>query len=374
MKKINLYRNLEDFISKCDIQSEYFLLVAENCKFDFNKLQEQSFKFSGAIVTQVIYDNENFDDALVACEIESRNIDLIKDLSSPSLQANNYKDANSLVVILDGLSSNITTFLDSLFNVLPINCEILGGGAGKLTLKQEPIIFTNEGIFENAALTISSPQKLYVGVENGWEYLEGPFMVTSSEKNVLKSLNFMDAFEVYKSVVEKDSNLQFNNAFDTYKNVVEKESGQVITEDNFFDISKSYPLGIVKFDKEIIVRDPIAKDENGNMILVGDLEQNSTVNILKGNKQSLINSSANAIINAINSKDEKEDINNVILFDCISRSIFLEDDFKKELAEIRENIPSNNTLFGALTLGEIANNGNEYINFYNKTCVVGVLC
>jgi hypothetical protein len=277
------------------------------------------------------------------------------------------------MVLLDGLSENITTFLDSLFNVLPLNIEILGGGAGKLTLKQEPVIFSNDGIYENAALTISKKSKLFIGVENGWEFLEGPFMVTSSNKNILKSLNFMDAFEVYKSVVEEDSGLKFNNAFETYKNVVEKESGEQLTEDNFFDIAKSYPLGIVKFNKEIIVRDPIAKDEKGNMVLVGDLEQNSTINILKGNKKSLIESSNNAIKKALEANNDKLNIKNVILFDCISRCIFLEDDFKKELGEIKKQV-SNETLFGALTLGEIANNGNEYINFYNKTCVVGVLC
>lgn len=198
-------------------------------------------------------------------------------------------------------------------------------------------------------------------------------MVTSSNKNILKSLNFMDAFEVYKSVVEEDSGLKFNNAFETYKNVVENDSGEQFNEDNFFDIAKSYPLGIVKFNKEIIVRDPIAKDEKGNMVLVGDLEQNSTINILKGNKKSLIESSNNAIKKALESNNNKLEIKNVVLFDCISRCIFLEEDFKEELGGIKKQV-SNETLFGALTLGEIANNGNEYINFYNKTCVVGVLC
>ena len=64
----------------------------------------------------------------------------------------------------------------------------------------------------------------------------------------------------------------------------------------------------------------------------------------------------------------------VILFDCISRAIYLGDDFADELKEIKRNIKPNKNLFGALTLGEIANNGNEYIIFYNKSCVIGLLC
>ncbi len=374
MKNIKLYKNLEEFISfNQNCPKEYYLLVAEDCEFDYKKLKGANINFYGAIVPQVVYNNSNYNDALIACELEDEKINLIKNLEEPNLKESDYKGASSLMVLLDGLSANISTFLDSLFNVLPLNVEILGGGAGKLTLKQEEVIFSNSGIYENAALTIVRKSKLFIGVENGWEFLEGPFMVTSANKNILKSLNFIDAFEVYKSVVEEDSNLKFNNAFETYKNVVEKESGEQITEDNFFDIAKSYPLGIIKFNKEIIVRDPIAKDEKGNMILVGDLEQNSTINILKGNKKSLIASSNNAIKKALKSNNKKIKIQNVVLFDCISRCIFLEDDFKKELNEIKKQV-SDETLFGALTLGEIANNGNEYINFYNKTCVVGILC
>ena len=247
---------------------------------------------------------------------------------------------------------SITYFLETIFKVLPEESQLIGSGAGKMTLKQEPVIFSRRGIFQNAALIVSHKNEIKVGVENGWEYLEGPFLVSSSNKNILKSLNFKNAFDVYKNIVEKDSGLTF-------------------TDDNFFDIAKSYPLGIVKFNKEIVVRDPIALDENNNLILVGDVEQNATINILKGEKSRLIASAKTAIVKVLNKTDK--DFENVLVFDCISRSIFLKDEYKQEILNIKNEIPDKK-LFGALTLGEISNSGNEYINFYNKTCVVGVLC
>ena len=358
MKNIQYYSTLADLINinnkYIDKNKEYLLLIAENTEFSFDILKKSGLKFFGAIVPQIVNDDINLDIGLLVIELDKNSKPLlIKDIKNFNLEKNDLKEMSSITLILDGLSSHITPFLESFFQSLPTNVEIIGGGAGKLTLEQEPVIFSNTGIYQDAALIIAMNSKLSIGIENAWEYLAGPFIVTSAEKNILKSLNFTNSFETYKQIVEKDSGKKFSNA-------------------NFFDLAKSYPLGIVKFDNEIVVRDPIKKDAKGNLVLVGDIEQNSTVNILKGNKKSLITSSGKAIEKALANK-KGEDISNVILFDCISRSIFLDDEFKVELKEIKKHIP-NKKLFGALTLGEIANNGNEYINFYNKTCVVGVLC
>ena len=72
------------------------------------------------------------------------------------------------------------------------------------------------------------------------------------------------------------------------------------------------------------------------MVLVGDIPRHSTINILKGKSNNLIKSSGNAIRKAIEQLDCKQNENNVILFDCISRSIFLGDNFVKELEEIKK--------------------------------------
>ena len=126
----------------------------------------------------------------------------------------------------------------------------------------------------------------------------------------------------------------------------------IFDDDNFFDIVKSYPLGIVKFDNQIIVRDPLYTYENENMFLGGNIPQNSIINILKGEVNSLIKSSGIAVKELVEKLNPEEN-QDVILFNCITRSVFLKDDFVKELDEIKSHMKSNSTLFGALTLGEI---------------------
>lgn len=361
MKNLGYYETLDEFIKHTSGNiNEFFLFVAERTEFSISKLQNSNIKFCGAIFPQVILNEETYESGIVSVELDKETESfLIKDIENFELTKNDFnKDVDSISIVIDGLSSKITPFLESLFISLSLDTEMIGGGAGKLTLKQEPVIFTNEGIFQDAAIILALTSNLYVGVENGWEYLEGPFIATSTNKNIVHSLNFEKSFDIYKKIVERDSGIKF-------------------TDDNFFELAKSYPLGIIKFDKEIVVRDPIAKDEDGNIILVGDLEQNSTVNILKGNKENLISSSGTAALKAVEKKasacHSSCALEGVVLFDCISRSIFLEDRFKDELKEVKKHVPVQD-VFGALTLGEIANNGNEYINFYNKTCVLGILC
>jgi hypothetical protein len=55
--------------------------------------------------------------------------------------------------------------------------------------------------------------------------------------------------------------------------------------------------------------------------------------------------------------------------DCISRALFLEDRLGEELAAAA----GGGDLFGAMTLGEIANSSRAYLEFYNKTAVVALL-
>lgn len=357
MKEGLYYSSLDEFLeNNKNSETKKILLVAEYTNFDFEKLKDYKGELVGAIVPFIVFNEDFFNKGIISCDLhENNNLLLVKDLDSFSISDTFFLNTQSLVVMVDGLSSKISCFLDKLFENIPENTQIIGGGAGKMTFEKEPVIFTKDEIHKDAAFIVSLKSKLNIGIENGWEYLEGPFLVTNSQNNVLKTLNFKSAFEVYKQIVEKDSNFRFE-------------------DDRFFDIAKSHPIGIIKYDKNIIVRDPIYLDSENNLVLVGDIPKNSTINILKGEPDKLISSSGKATKKALSYLETPTQPHSVILFDCISRAIYLGDDFDKELKEIKKNITPNKNLFGALTLGEIANNGNEYIVFYNKSCVIGLLC
>ena len=86
------------------------------------------------------------------------------------------------------------------------------------------------------------------------------------------------------------------------------------------------------------------------------------MSVLYGNKDSLLKGAHSARKRAENDKEIKD----LLLIDCISRVLYMGSDFSEELLEIDPNKIG----FGALTLGEIANNGDSFLEVYNKTAVV----
>ncbi|NJO69630.1 MAG: hypothetical protein HC830_10400 [Bacteroidetes bacterium] len=123
----------------------------------------------------------------------------------------------------------------------------------------------------------------------------------------------------------------------------------------------------IKIRYRKIIRDPVAITEDNEIICVGEIQKGTFIDIMHGSNESLVEAAREAF-NISKSEFGDRPRNFTLFIDCISRVLFLEDNFYKELEAVYEpDIP----LLGALTIGEIANNGKDFIEFYNKTSVVG---
>ncbi len=76
---------------------------------------------------------------------------------------------------------------------------------------------------------------------------------------------------------------------------------------------------------------------------------------------------------SIASSHAHDGTSSAFLIDCLSRYLFLEERFVEELRAVQNAYTPSTTLWGVLSLGEIANANEEGIELYNKTCVVGTL-
>ncbi|MEA1981240.1 MAG: FIST C-terminal domain-containing protein [candidate division Zixibacteria bacterium] len=313
----------------------------------------------GGVFPGIIFNDHRYETGFIvmACDW-SPSLSLIENLSSSETDfdgeliklAKKYSDTNTMFIFIDGFAERVGAFIESIFSIFGLENNYIGGGAGSLSLKQKPCIITNEGLKQDCAIICGTTIKSGIGVKHGWETIAGPYKVTSADKTIINELDNKPAFEVYKEAVDK-------------------YTGQSIGQDNFFDIAKGCPFGIEKIDAEKVVRDPLFLGENSSLICVGEVETGSFVNILSGNKESLIQAAGQAVTMAMQSM-EGDPEHFIFFIDCISRVLFLENDFEQEIATVyskSKNLP----VFGALTIGEIANNGKDYLEFYNKTSVIG---
>lgn len=320
-------------------------------------LQESKATLIGAIFPSIIFKNKKYDTGTIFIALtQGLNVKIVSEISQRDFESvdaefeRNLEDfdesVKSVFAFVDGLTSNIGYSINALFDNYGLEINYIGGGSGSLSFEQKPSLFTNRGLISDAFVYAYSSYSSAIGVEHGWRSIQGPFEVTDSDKTVIKSLDYKPAFEVYKEVVDRFSSTP-------------------IAEDNFFDVAKSFPFGINTLTDEKIVRDPIVLSGT-DMVCVGNVPVGSYVDILEGNAQNLISAAKNA---ALKSKEKVDfDTEFVLFIDCISRVLFLEEEFEKELdAVYEEGMP----LVGALTFGEIANSGRDYLEFYNKTAVVG---
>jgi hypothetical protein len=314
----------------------------------------------GGIFPEILYEGKNYSRGtlLVGLPVAPELL-VIPGLSDPSADYDDIIErefdrlsvGRTMFVWVDGLSSRISALIDALFNVFGLEQNYIGGGAGSLSFEQKPCLFTNQGLIADSALLALVDIESGIGVSHGWLPLSGPYRVTESESNVIKSLNWEPAFKIYQGVVEQ-------------------ASGKLFNDGNFFELAKAHPFGINRLGEEQIVRDPILVDDQGGLICVGEVPVESYVDILFGSTDSLIYAAGNALHLAEEAYVGNPEQTVTLFIDCISRVLFLEEDFRLELAAVARE---NRTMIGALTLGEIANSGKDYLEFYNKTSVVGIL-
>lgn len=336
--------------------------VGEHTEIDLEnfvtKLQQSGLRFMGGLFPKVIHGNTVLEKGIVINTLHNLETAFLvenistKDYKVPKIT---FKEGESysLFTYIDGLTSHISNYLSELYENYGMETNYFGGGAGSLSLEQKPCVFCNEGLFQDAAVVAVMNIASKIGVRHGWNKVAGPFIVTKSEGNIIKEINWKNPYEVYKQIVEE-------------------HSGQTFTTNNFFDIAKGYPFGILKEDAECIVRDPLMTNDKGELICVGELEDNMLVDILNGNKESLITAAKKATEESVRQASSPR---KAIIIDCISRILFLEDSFDQELNAITQTIHNRFpkiSIGGALTLGEISSYGEGFLEFYNKTTVVGL--
>jgi hypothetical protein len=323
-----------------------------------NILLTNSKPIIGGIFPYVIYDKSLLTSGVVligfSCTFKmavipalSKNIQIDAELQKQLPWQNSERE--TLFAFVHGMNSGVQRLIDGLFNQYGLEINYIGGGCGSQQKFGQPCVITPQGILQDAALLLMADVHSGVGVAHGWQSISRAFKVTEVEANEIISIDWRPALEVYRSVVEDHSGVSFS-------------------EMPFAEMARAYPFGIAKLADELVIRDPIAL--NGQRIVcVGDVRRGSYVHVMHGKPDYVSAAAGRARQLALhNLKGRTPHL--MLFMDCISRVLFLGELFAREITHVSMNdVP----LVGALTLGEIANSGYDYLELYNKTSVVGLL-
>lgn len=346
-EKINEFLRANNCESALLLVSELFALKNKDLT---STLQHISSPVIGGVFPKLIYENQVKEDAVVVVGVFSKmkhkliQFDESKENCFDEIKreyAVSYSKTKSVFVFVDAFAQNKTRFIDCLYNFFGSEIRYFGGGTGSLNDVAMPSIINNEGIHSNAAIIASVEFDIYTSIKHGWKPLTEPMKISKTDNNRLLSLNWEPAFELYKKICTQHSNMNFE-------------------EYSFFEIAKSYPFGKTTIDEEFIIRDPYAVEGN-DLLFFDSIVEGEYVCIMHADKNGLLES-ANVAIDSLYQNCDFE-VDNVFVIDCISRVLFMQDGFSDELAILSKK----HDVFGALSIGEIVSDKNNYLEIFNKS-------
>ncbi len=365
-------------ISEMKLKEREVLLVlmGEECVFEYQEiadiLNNNNITFVGGFFPAVIIENKKTKQGLIVVKLPvQREPLLIKNMERISKYKNQLEDMKKIIdrgaknktvfIIGDGHNDFLDDFLDEIFNFFANSVDYIGGAAGGA----EPIcIFNNQDSYRNAACVLLLDLYCQQGIKHGLQDVFNPLIATKIDRNVIKELNWDNPFKVYSEQV---------NAI-----LAQEDKQQKLKKERFQDISRFFPVGIIRENQDKIIRDIWGVNEKGELLCGGKVPENGVLSLMKAEKKNLIEASGKAV-EQISEKLEKKETAvkpKIILFiDCIARAQVLGADYNKAVQMIYEKnrLIGQQRVVGVLSMGEFSSAQKGFIEYYNMTTVVGAL-
>ncbi|MFA5115452.1 MAG: FIST N-terminal domain-containing protein [Candidatus Omnitrophota bacterium] len=214
---------------------------------------------------------------------------------------------------------------------------------GSLSGNRQPhrtYLYFNHNVLMDSALGMLWGGRLNFGMGSchGWKPLGKPRTVTKSQANIVEEIDGEYALKIY-----------------------EEYFGASVSElrKNFRIISMLYPLGIsIDSEKEYLLRNAVAIEENGSLRFQADIKQGSIVKLMLATKESCFEATRRAAEEAKRnlaglSNESAKTLNKriVFVFESLSRQMLLNKDSAQEIKIIKDAFGPDTPLIGLYTYG-----------------------
>jgi hypothetical protein len=264
-----------------------------------------------------------------------------EELSTPSLK--------SILILSEGTHINGTELIKELIKQTNKRIPIFGGLAADEYAFEKTIVGLNNDATAGKIVAVGfygNHIHFGFGSEGGWGDFGPEREVTLSEKNVLYKID--DHF-----------------ALDLYKEYLGKYAAELPGSSLYFPLSMRE-----KGNTAAVVRTILSIDEEKrSMTFAGNIPVGSSVRLMKGNMDKLIDASSNAAMKIV--KEQANPSQLALLVSCVGRRIVLGDRVEEELEVVKEIFGNETMLCGFYSYGEISPTlDNVACELHNQTMTI----
>lgn len=255
----------------------------------------------------------------------------------------------TLHLIFDGLLGRIGSILDELYLLLADRVDYAGVNAGSETFQPMPCVFDGERVLGNGVLGLLPEHDIKVVLQHGYPAPEQAMTATATQGNRVVSLDWRPAFEVYQALIQA-----------TY--------GIALTRENFYQYAVHFPFGILRASGEVLVRIPVALDNDGALYCVGEVPENAMLVLLRA-PEAQASGCVPALLHDLAKTHGDISQRHLLTFYCAGRRMHMGEAAQTELAELARQSDAG-SMCGAVTLGEIGSTERwGYPAFHNAAVV-----
>ncbi len=252
----------------------------------------------------------------------------------------------TLLLLFDGLYGQTASFLADLYYEIGDNCRHAGINAGSESFQSMPCLFDHQQWLDDAIMGILLPHHPGAALEHNYQIADIALTASAASGN-------------------KISRIDLEPAFDQYVKLVREQYAEDVSRENFYHMGVHFPFALVRANGELLIRIPVAVDDEGALFCVGEVPEGALLTLAHG-----IEVGNPATVYKLVAQYQNLQAASGLFFFCAGRRMHLgEDGAVLELAQLAASLPDQPVL-GALTLGEIGNSSSGgYPLFHNATLV-----
>ncbi|MCL2344543.1 MAG: FIST C-terminal domain-containing protein [Desulfobulbus sp.] len=259
-------------------------------------------------------------------------------------QADGRSGPRQLFLVFDSMLPSIASILVKLFDRLKHDFTYAGVNAGSETFQPMPCLFDNQRLLGNGVIGMILDGATRIAVEHSYPVAKSLMRASSTAGNRIDKIDGRPAMTVYQQVIAADFGIE-------------------LTPGNFYDYAVHYPFGLVG-SLEILVRIPVAFNEDGSIFCVGEVPANSMLRLLKA--PALENS---ACIRTVLRQLGPASSAPLLTFYCAGRRLHFGEEAASELRELQADSGAT-AIHGALSLGEISTDSHIGIPEFHNAALV----